>query len=1034
MFHLRIVLRQMLTREGVPNVKEWEETLLRLSLQMARDLAFFTTSSSMDVRQHVKIKKIPGGSPRDSEYVDGAVITKNVAHKHMARTIRNPRVMLVTFPFEFHRVEGQYMHLDPLVNQEKQYLTNLVGRVAALRPHVLLVEKSVSRIALEALLEQNIAVARSVKASAIQLVARMTQADVLSSMDKLAVEPRLGHCTRFQLQTFDHPLIPGRRKTYMRFEGCYREMGCTIILRGGDITLLRRIKNVTRFLVFVVRNLKMETHLWKDSVITLPPVTADPIPSPSSTPALSYSVPSIRPRTLSIPTLSFLANAGPEGTMVLPPRWLPPLTTTEPEFTGFEAGDSAVVVSPTVRGEVLFDEDDLSPEDAAQMKLTQRIRESVEPYLRNFISVSATLRFPPPYPIRRMQELDDLLRELKAAWEDEVVQKEERRSLGHDREVTIKASELPVEASPLDLPDRQTTPAALPVLKLGDPVTGMLFPELILFEVLTIFVGYFDYGANSKEVDVEAMRDSIASIIVPALDAANETEEDFALVEKPVPLKPASELAKESTLGLAHFQYDEHLPVWEWYLRKNPDDFAIEHYQTLAIREFTAPLAEVHQCKPCHNPILSYFTYYGENDCTLGYFIDRTVAEGLTPSKDNKAVCSSCEEQTAAHCKVYVHNESKLIIVAEPWSGKIQAKSLDAPIQELVTTWSVCRRCGQATPFIPVSEETLRYSFAKFLELYFYPADVLIVPGAGCAHNIYLDHARYFAYRGTVLRFYTEPIVLQEIVFPPRRVRVRPEVLLELKNNYYLRMLERNATWFAGLIHDLKLLLVEFGETYPDASIKTAAYLREAEKHRIQMARDIHRIYQESPPTDTLALGRARQLLQEHMYAWQSKLDMLPKPREKEVRRTSGISSVIWSSKRNESSTTLDKLPSSGMSEAESGFIRRRTGIVQSSASETESTYEEKLTSALPAPADANIVEKEQENMEQSLLHESPEGTEMHDSVGELSAAAPEPQAVPAPPQIESIPECRSPKSDVESDSTISGSRALSRVRTYCPF
>jgi 1-phosphatidylinositol-3-phosphate 5-kinase len=206
--------------------------------------------------------------------VDGAVITKNVAHKNMARSQRNPRVMLVTFPLEFSRVEGQYMQFGQIVRQEKEYLGNLVSRIAAYRPHVVLAENSVSRLALDALAKQGISVARSVKPSAVQFVARMTQADVFSSMDKLALEPRLGHCARFRIQTFDHPLIPGQRKTYMRFEGCNREMGCTIVLRGGDQETLRRIKHVTRFLTFIVRSLKLETHLWKDSVISLPPLTA----------------------------------------------------------------------------------------------------------------------------------------------------------------------------------------------------------------------------------------------------------------------------------------------------------------------------------------------------------------------------------------------------------------------------------------------------------------------------------------------------------------------------------------------------------------------------------------------------------------------------------------------------------------------------------------------------------------------------------------------------------------------------------------
>ncbi len=40
MNHLKIMLRQMLTLEGISNVKEWEETLLRLALRIARDLTF----------------------------------------------------------------------------------------------------------------------------------------------------------------------------------------------------------------------------------------------------------------------------------------------------------------------------------------------------------------------------------------------------------------------------------------------------------------------------------------------------------------------------------------------------------------------------------------------------------------------------------------------------------------------------------------------------------------------------------------------------------------------------------------------------------------------------------------------------------------------------------------------------------------------------------------------------------------------------------------------------------------------------------
>ena len=63
----------------------------------------------IDVRSYVKIKRLPGGTEADSTYVSGVVFTKNLALKRMPRTISNPRIMLVTFPVEYHHSEMQLM-------------------------------------------------------------------------------------------------------------------------------------------------------------------------------------------------------------------------------------------------------------------------------------------------------------------------------------------------------------------------------------------------------------------------------------------------------------------------------------------------------------------------------------------------------------------------------------------------------------------------------------------------------------------------------------------------------------------------------------------------------------------------------------------------------------------------------------------------------------------------------------------------------------------------------------------------------------
>lgn len=912
MFHLRIMLRQLLESENIPNVKEWEATLMKLALRIARELTFTAhphrQGADMDVRRYVKIKKIPGGAPRDSEYVDGAVITKNVAHKQMSRSQRSPRVMLVTFPLEFHRVEGQYMHFRQLMLQETEYLNNLASRIAALRPHVLLAEKTVSRLALDALTKHNIAVARTVKPSAVQFVARMTQGDVLSSIDRLALEPRLGHCAKFRIQTFDHPLIPGRRKTYMRFEGCNAEMGCTILLRGGDIDTLRRIKKVTRFLAFIVRNLRLETHLWKDSVITLPKLTAQATPT--------------GPLYTSTPTSATTFNDASRITALL-----------QKQSNG---SSSATQIDDNV--------EDLPDEDAEQIRLSRRIQESLRPYEYTFISVSATLRFPPPYPIRRMKELDDELIQVKREWEDEVVRREEKVQSAHQQEETITAT----STSPA--PDPDDVAAQIESL----PIPSL--PE-------TPSPGETDASSDDDSDGVRKQSSSSGGESSTAVmgNTISSSPVSMSMTEEvPTPTKTVEDIALESRLADVKWQHAEQRRIWEWYLRKNKDDFDVEKYQCITLWELNLPMDEFGLHRACSPPQLKYITFYGENDCTLGQFIERAVTDTLVRFLDPKAICENknCGKSLARHCKVYVHNESRLCVAVEQWDGQIIGRTNYAPSPDTIITWSACRQCGSATPFIPVSEEMQRYSFGKFLELHFYPADVQLVQGAGCHHNIYQHHIRFFAIKGMTVRFQADPVILHEIVYPPIRVRIRPETQLEIKNADFERLHLRNQMWYSALIDDLQLITIDAATGDEEADARLTAEINKliakAEMEKNDISRLINQIYKDTPPTDTLALNQVRAYRQDKIVAWQQDFDKLPKPRvtaliDRGTRKGSAFGSVraLWPRKSDIYGQLTEQYLQSGASEADEGVITMRRRVTTESIASTSSASDASETESI---------------------------------------------------------------------------------------
>ncbi|CAG8513560.1 6429_t:CDS:10 [Cetraspora pellucida] len=269
--HMRQLLRQFL-RESEINLSEgWENVIMTLMTKVSDNLnPNVRGGDEIDIRHYVKIKRIPGGTPQDSEYVHGVVCAKNLAHKQMPRALHKPRVLILTFALEYHRVENQLMSLEPVIAQEEEHLRLLVNRIAALRPHLVLVEKTVARKALQMLLEKNIAVALNVKPSVIEAVARCARADIIQSIDKLAIEPKLGNCGTFLVKTFDHQLIPGRRKTYLFFEKCPKDLGCTIVLRGGNMGTLEKVKRIADLMVFVVYNLKLETALITDQCAKTP--------------------------------------------------------------------------------------------------------------------------------------------------------------------------------------------------------------------------------------------------------------------------------------------------------------------------------------------------------------------------------------------------------------------------------------------------------------------------------------------------------------------------------------------------------------------------------------------------------------------------------------------------------------------------------------------------------------------------------------------------------------------------------------------
>ncbi|KAJ5750484.1 hypothetical protein N7533_007512 [Penicillium manginii] len=376
--HVRKLLRQLLIAASVPNEESWENALVPILLKTADEVdPDVQRGDDMDIRHYIKLKKIPGGRPGDTSYVSGLVFTKNLALKSMPRSIPCPNILILTFPLEYARQQQHFMSLEPVIRQEREFLENLVSRIAALRPNLLLVQNNVSGLALVLLEKHRIATAYNVKPSVLEAVSRCTQTRIVTSMDKLLTTELRSDCSSFDVKTYVHS---GRKKTYMYISGCPKELGCTIVLRGADENVLAQVKQITEFMVYVVYNLRLETCLMRDEFAKIP---ASPTENVNVAPHTEQKAkPDIEGNNESDPALAGLESSQTTDK-----------SREEPENQKLAATET-IEVPDNVPMPTYYDD-------------------LVQDYETKILSTSPFVKFEPPYLLMRTREMERRLAYLK---------------------------------------------------------------------------------------------------------------------------------------------------------------------------------------------------------------------------------------------------------------------------------------------------------------------------------------------------------------------------------------------------------------------------------------------------------------------------------------------------------------------------------------------------------------------------------------------------------------------------------------------
>ncbi|RFU30903.1 hypothetical protein B7463_g5458, partial [Scytalidium lignicola] len=853
--HVQKLLHQLLEDANIPNVPSWEKALMPILLQCTDDVnPDVRRGDDIDIRHYVKLKKIPGGKPGDTSYVSGVVFTKKLALKTMPRSISNPRIVIVSFPIEYSRHQSQFMSLEPVIAQEKDFLRNMVNRIASLRPQLLLVQKHISGLALQYLADSGIAVAYNVKQSVIEAVSRCAQTEIISSIDMVALKPvHIGKSAAFDVKTYVHDDIPGKKKTYMYISGCPKDLGCTITLRGASMPILSKMKRITEFMVYVVYNLKLETCLMRDEFVLIPSATNT---GGKVSPSREEETQAIQDPKAFETSKDTVAAASEKLQAALDSNGFP----KNIQNSAATREDNDVKPVPPDNNDAKASDPTPSQNTAAK----DHIGSSAQPETPKLISAHAS-----------------------------------HAHGAHGTKEDLLPEDVPMPTFYSDMVAKHQTKilSASPFVKFSQPYLLMRTREqerrLVYFKRLR------DQDYFEEQTDTEKSKSQKFELIKPEM--VHET-----VNRAPKQIMEVLHAVHDAEYDKALHNYQTQTRQWENYIQANINLFDPFAHQNIVVL-YTVVCTET--SIPCAGPELLALAFYNENsrdfdpDCTLGQYV-----EDLCLSANSICTSNGCDRKMSEHHRTYVHGEARITVLVEKYPCKIPG------LQDSILMWSYCKACKKETQVMPMSESTWKYSFGKYLELSFWSTELHLRAGF-CPHDLHRDHIRFFGYRNVAIRVHWDPIDLLEIVVPRARITWKVENDLRLKNELYTKIDERWNRFMNSVKARIKGINVDSvaAEKAEACKAEIERLTKKANEDHVALLHKLQDKYVGSKYYEVIPLNRAMRAMQEKVVEWDTAFADFDNnffPSEKDIRRLAALQLKKMFMDREESSTSLPSLDS----------------------------------------------------------------------------------------------------------------------------
>lgn len=249
------------TSIGTKFINRWANLFIDIAVDAVKTVYIEKDGKKeIDIKNFVRIEKLPGGEISESYVLKGVVLNKDITHAKMRRRIENPKILLLDCPLEYKKAESQLnveitneAQWSELLKIEEEYVMNLCNDIIKWKPDLVITEKGLSDLAQHFLVKNGITALRRARKTDTNRIARATGATIVHRPDEIQASD-LGVAGLFEVRKIGDE--------YFSFiEDCKNAKACTVVLRGANKDVLNEVERNLNDAMNVVRNVLIDPRL-----------------------------------------------------------------------------------------------------------------------------------------------------------------------------------------------------------------------------------------------------------------------------------------------------------------------------------------------------------------------------------------------------------------------------------------------------------------------------------------------------------------------------------------------------------------------------------------------------------------------------------------------------------------------------------------------------------------------------------------------------------------------------------------------------